>query len=124
MSLAKKISNAELDVMKILWKKGEPVSSTEIRRELQEKNWEKSTVLTLLRRLADKEVISAKKLEALYYTPNISEAEFVEFQTKDMIDRLYGGSAKSLVAALCNDSKLSETDIDELREYFLGEDAK
>lgn len=124
MSLAKKISNAELEVMKILWKKGEPVSSAEIRQELQEMNWEKSTVLTLLRRLADKEVVKTEKLEALYYTPNISEAEYVEYQTEDMIDKLYGGSAKSLVAALYDDKKLSEADIIELRNYFMGEVGK
>ena len=35
-----------------------------------------------------------------------------------MIDRLYGGSAKNLAAALCTSGKLTEADIDELKDFF------
>lgn len=119
MSLAEKISNAELEVMRILWREKKPVSFTDIRVELQNsKGWEKSTINTLIRRLADKAVITAQKQEVLYYTANISEAEYIQAEEQSMIDRLYDGSAKNLVAALCRRGKLSETDIDELKAYF------
>ena len=97
MSLAEKISNAELEVMRILWREKKPVSFTDIRIELQDtKGWEKSTINTLIRRLADKKVINAQKQDVLYYTPNISEAEYVQSEEQSMIDRLYDGSAKIL----------------------------
>jgi len=119
MSLAEKISNAELEVMRILWREKTPVSFTDIRVELQDaKGWEKSTIHTLIRRLADKEVITAQKKDVLYYTPNISEAEYVQAEEQSMIDKLYEGNAKNLVAALCRQGKLSEADIDELKAYF------
>lgn len=122
MNLSKIITDAELEVMKILWKSEVPLSSADIRRELQEqKKWEKSTVLTLLRRLADKNVISVQKGDLSYYTPNISEGDYIEQQTQDMVDRLYGGSVKGLVAALC-DSKLTKEDVEELRKYFVEGD--
>ncbi len=119
MGLAEKISNAELAVMRILWREKKPVSFTDIRVELQNtKSWEKSTINTLIRRLADKEVITARKQGVLYYTPNISETEYVQTEEQSMIDRLYEGNAKSLVAALCRRGTLSEADIDELKAYF------
>lgn len=119
MHLADKISNAELEVMKILWNAGSPVSSVEIRSALQSaKGWEKSTVLTLIRRLHDKGVVAAEKRDVLYYSPRISEAEFAEFQMQEMADKLYKGNIKSLVAALCHGGKLNEADIDELKAYF------
>ncbi len=119
MSLADKISNAELEIMRILWRGEKPVSFTDIRVELRNtKGWEKSTVNTLIRRLADKGVISAQKQEVLYYTPNISEAEYVQAEEQSMIDKLYSGNAKNFVAALCHRGKLSEADIDELKAYF------
>lgn len=119
MSLAEKISNAELEVMRILWREKRPVSFTDIRLELQNtKRWEKSTINTLIRRLADKKVITAQKQDVLYYTPNISEAAYIQAEEQNMIDKLYDGSAKNLVAALCRRGKLSEADIDELKVYF------
>ncbi len=108
--------------MRILWREKKPVSFTDIRVELQNsKGWEKSTINTLIRRLADKEVITAQKQDVLYYTPNISETEYIQAEEQSMIDKLYDGSAKNLVAALCRRGKLSETDIDDLKAFFYME---
>lgn len=119
MNLAEKISNAELEIMRILWREGKPVSFKAIRIELQAtKEWEKSTINTLIRRLADKGVIESQKQGVLHYTPNISEAEYIQAEEQNMLDRLYDGSAKNLVAALCQRGKLSEVDIDEMKDFF------
>ncbi|MGD8188478.1 BlaI/MecI/CopY family transcriptional regulator [Brevibacillus ginsengisoli] len=119
MNLADKISNSELEVMKILWQADLPISSVEIRSKLQlAKGWEKSTILTLVRRLYDKEVITAEKRDVFYYYPNITEAEYTAAQMQEMADKLYKGNVKSLVAALCHGGKLNEKDIDELKAYF------
>jgi len=119
MNLAEKISNAELEVMRILWREGKPVPFSDIRTELQNTtDWEKSTINTLIRRLADKGVIAAQKQNVIYYTPNITESEYVQAEEKIMLDKLYGGSAKKFVAALCNRGQLSEDDIDELKAFF------
>lgn len=126
MNLAEKISDAELEVMRILWREKKPVSFTDIRIKLQDtKGWEKSTINTLIRRLAEKGVISSQKQDMLYYTPNISEAEYIQAEEQSMIDKLYDGNAKNFVAALCRRGKLSEADIDELKKYFMmGGDMK
>ncbi len=119
MSLSDKISPAELEVMHILWEQSSPVSSTEIRRRLQTaKGWEKSTVLTLIRRLQEKGVLSAEKREVLYYSANLGEQEYASAQTEEMVKRLYQGSAKNMVAALYQGGRLTETDIRELQELF------
>lgn len=119
MNLADKISNAELEVMKILWREQTLVSFSDIRSELQRtKGWEKSTINTLIRRLVEKGVISAEKHGVTQYAPNISEAEYRTSEEQNLINRLYNGSAKHLVAALCHRGELTEDDIDELKTYF------
>lgn len=119
MSLAEKVSNAELEVMKILWREKKPVSFSDIRVELQNTmGWEKSTINTLIRRLVDKGVIAAHKQNVIYYTPNISYSDYSQAEEQNFIDKLYNGSAKSFVAALCQRGKLSEADIDELKAFF------
>ena len=126
MNLADKISDSELEVMRILWREGKAISFSDIRVELQSlRGWDKSTINTLIRRLADKGVISAGKQDVIYYTPNISRAEYTQTQEKNMLNKLYDGSAKNFVAALCDSGKLSEADIDELKKYFqMGENKK
>ncbi len=119
MNLAEKISNAEREVMEILWSREGPVSFSDIRVRLQETmGWEKSTIHTLLRRLVDKGVLTARKEEAIYYTANVSRGEYQREKERSLIDKLYDGSAKNFVAALCRRGELSEADIDELKRYF------
>ena len=47
-----KISEAELEIMKVIWEAGEPVSSTDIVRRLKDKcGWEDTTIYTMLSKL-------------------------------------------------------------------------
>lgn len=114
-----KISDAELEVMKILWREKRSVPFSDIRTELNRKMcWEKSTIATLLRRLLKKGVVSVQEREIHYYTPNISKEDYIRIKEKSWIDKLYEGSAKNFVASLCQSGELTEDDIDELKRYF------
>lgn len=114
-----KISDAELEVMKILWRENRPVPFSDIRTELNSRmGWEKSTIATLLRRLLKKEAISLQEKEIHYYISNISQEDYIKFKKKNLIDKLYEGSVKKFVASLCQSGELTEADIDELKMYF------
>lgn len=114
-----KISDAELEVMRILWREKQAVPFSDIRTELSDKmGWEKSTIATLLRRLQKKGAISIQEKEIHYYMPNITKEDYVMFRQRSLIDKLYDGSTKNFVAALCQNGELTEADIDELKMYF------
>ncbi|KNY29929.1 BlaI/MecI/CopY family transcriptional regulator [Pseudobacteroides cellulosolvens] len=118
-SLAAKITDSEAEIMRVLWEAGCELPIAEIRKILEENsNWETSTIKTLLRRLCEKGVVLAIKREVFYYKPLVSEAEFNEYSTQNLIDRLFAGSAKKLVASLVGSKKLNKSDIDELRNMF------
>ena len=118
-----KISDAELEVMNILWREKRPVPFSNIRTELNSKmGWKKSTIATLLRRLQQKGAISFQEKEIHYYTPNISKEDYIRFGKKSLIDKLFEGSVKNFVAALCQSGELTEADIDELKTYFRMEE--
>lgn len=117
--LAAKISDSELEVMKILWRAGDALPVTEIREELQRlKSWEPATIKTLVARLVSKGVVKQEKRQVYYYSPLISEGEYNDWATHDLISRVYHGSARDLVAALVRSDGLSRDDIEELRELF------
>ncbi len=118
-----KISDAEFEVMRILWREKKAVSFSDIRIELSDKmGWEKSTIATLLRRLQKKGAVSIQEKEIHYYVPNITKEDYMISKKRSLIDKLYDGSTKNFVAALCRNGELTETDIDELKMYFRMED--
>lgn len=121
-----KISDAELEVMRILWREKQAVSFRDIRIELSNKmGWEKSTIATLLRRLQKKGAISIQEKEVHYYMPKIAKEDYIMSKKRSLIDKLYDGSAKNFVAALCQNGELTEADIDELKMYFrMGDENK
>lgn len=114
-----RITDSELEVLRVLWANENELTFTDIRTILVERtDWEVSTIKTLLRRLCKKEVVLATKQEVFYYKPLISEAEYLEYSTQSLIDRVFLGSAKNLIASLLGNNKLEKKDIEELREIL------
>ena len=113
------VSDAELEILEVLWSAREPLNANEIRARLGgSKSWERTTVLTLIQRLMKKNVISQEKREVYYYAPCIRREEYVREETKNFVDKFFKGSSRNLAAALVNSNALTEDDIKELRDYF------
>ena len=121
--LAGRISDAELEVMKVLWEAECDLPVTIIREKLQErKGWEPTTIKTLVSRLLGKGVIKQEKFGVFYYTPLVTEKEYNEWVTNSLVDKVYKGSVKNLIAALVSSDELSPDDLKELRDMFKVED--
>ncbi|WP_100404329.1 BlaI/MecI/CopY family transcriptional regulator [Bacillus solitudinis] len=117
--LVSKITDSEVEVMRLLWEAKDSLPMADIRKALlQTSKWETSTIKTLLRRLCEKGVVQATKKEVYYYQPLVSEKEYNDYTTQSLIDRVYLGSAKNLVASLLGSKKLDNHDIEELRALF------
>ena len=113
------IGEAELEIMKVIWKAKEPITSLDIGKEVEDKGWKKTTIATFLTRLVEKGALSAEKQGKLYYyTPLISKKEYRKSQTKNLIKTLYNGSIKDFAVAFFEEQKLSDKDIQELRSIF------
>ena len=118
-----KITDSELEVIRVLWEAGDALPITEIRRRLQQrKGWEATTIKTLVQRLSAKGVLEQEKRNVFYYRPLVSEQEYNDWATGDLIRKLYRGSAEELVAALVRSDGLSKSDVDELRAMFKVEE--
>ena len=113
------VSDAELEIMEVLWSAGRGLNAGEIRNILNEnKSWERTTVLTLINRLVKKGVVRQEKRELFYYLPCISREEYVREETKSFVNKFFKGSSRNLAAALVNNESLTKEDVEELRNYF------
>jgi BlaI family penicillinase repressor len=119
--LAERIADSELEVMRVLWEAKAALPVAKIRKAIcQKTGWEGSTAKTLLYRLQSKGVVTQEKRDVYYYSPCVTEDEYNEYMTQTLIDKLYKGSAKNLVASFVSSKKLSDDDIAELQNILRG----
>lgn len=118
------ISEAEFEVMKVIWKYA-PINTNEITEKLtQTTNWSPKTIQTLIKRLVSKKALTYEKQSRVFvYTPLIKEDEYIRRESNTFLNRFYGGNITSMLASYIEDDKLSETEIDTLRS-FLSEKQK
>lgn len=114
-----KISDTELEIMKVLWASEKPLTEKEIRAVIEQSfDWKKQTTQTLIRRLVDKGAVLREKRDVYYHSPAVSRDEVEKTWTVDLLNRVFGGNAKSLVSAMLNHDILSGEDISDLKDYW------
>lgn len=115
------ISDSELELMKIVWAAGGTALYAQIMEALAAagRTWQKNTVITLLSRLVEKGFLTVRKLgRRNEYTAAVSEADYQAAQTQVLVNKLYAGSAKGLVAALIRQEAISPGDYEELKRFW------
>ena len=113
------ISEAEYQVMKLIWEEA-PVSTKVVTERLtEETSWKPKTIQTLLSRLVKKGVIGYEKEGRVFvYTPLIKEEDYVEQESSSFLNKFYDGALNSMVVNFLEQDKLTEDDIDELKKIL------
>ena len=113
MTSDKRISDAELDLMEVLWAASEPLTSAEIVERLEaHRDWSSATVKTMLGRLVAKGVLTHREDGRRFlYSPAIERDAYVGRESRRFVERLFGGRLSPLVARLAEEDALDEDDI-------------
>jgi BlaI family penicillinase repressor len=120
MKTLPQISEAEFEVMKVIWKHA-PISTNEITEKLtQTTKWRPKTIQTLIKRLVTKGALSYEKQSRVFvYTPLIEEKEYIGQESCSFLERYYDGDITAMLSAYIKDDKLSESEIDTLRSLLM-----
>jgi predicted transcriptional regulator len=85
----------------------------------QGNTWKPQTVLTLLARLIEKGFLYSEKVgKERTYAPAVSREDYLRAETESLFDRLHGNSIYSLVNTLYDGKKLTDKEIDDLRNWL------
>ena len=96
----------EMEIMDVLWETG-PANVQVVQQKLK-RELAYTTVQTMLNILHRKgKVKRALKDRAYFYRPSISREKAISKQVIDVVDRLFGGSAESLVMSLVETKHLT-----------------
>ncbi|MFP3155036.1 BlaI/MecI/CopY family transcriptional regulator [Lachnospiraceae bacterium ZAX-1] len=119
MSTLPQISEAEFEVMKIVWKHA-PISTNEITECLTTTtSWNPKTIQTLIKRLVNKRALAYEKHSRVFvYTPLVQESEYIGHESNSFLERYYNGDITAMLSTYIENDKLSETDIDTLRSIL------
>ncbi|WP_339321506.1 BlaI/MecI/CopY family transcriptional regulator [Paenibacillus sp. FSL W8-0194] len=120
MEKIKRLPDAELEVMLIIWKTGQSINSSYILDQLRDKrNWSLPTLMTVLARLTEKGfLICEKEGRNNRYYAAISESEYKESEGKSTLMKLFGNSVQDMVMSLYNGKAINKNDLAELRELI------
>ncbi len=124
MAKVPRISDAEWDVMNVVWGK-HPITSNEIVDILKEhRDWNHRTIRTMLNRLIRKGALAFEINGSAYlYRPAVTKAACVREESKSFLSRIFSGSPAPLLVHFVENTKLSRKEIQELKK-LLSEKAK
>ena len=114
---APNISEAEWNVMKIVWQASEPLTAAVIIERLRgSKSWNPKTVRTLISRLVQKQALGCNKDSKEYlYFPLVGEDECIQAESRSFLNRIFGGSLKPMMVHFLENEKLSPEEIQEIK---------
>lgn len=113
------ISEAEHQVMKVIWTDN-PTTAMEITKELTKTTaWKLNTIKTFINRLLKKGAIGYEKSGKEYsYYPLIGEADFVKTESRLFLNRIFGGAMKPMLVTMAENEDLTLEDIEELKRHI------
>ncbi len=112
----RRLPDAELAIMQILWEQEGPVKRELVERIANEDHPQATTtILTLLARLVEKGFVAAEKEgRSNLYRPLVSRKDYLAQESRSVLDRLFGGSLANFAVAL-SDGGVSREELEELR---------
>lgn len=115
-----RMTDSEFEIMKVLWSRDEPMTSTEILNGIKGRhNWKLASLMTYLARMVDKGyVFCDRSTRTNYYSAVISQEAFRLEESESLLEKLYNKSATNLIASLYNGKKISSKEINDLRAYL------
>lgn len=113
------ISDAEWQVMKIIWMQGEQ-TSTDLIKVLENRfSWSKSTIQTLLARLVEKECLTREKQgKSFIYSALLTQEDSKKLLVQDIKDKVCSRRIKQLLADLIKECDFTLADLEGLEEVI------
>lgn len=121
------LSQTEYEIMELFWSVEGALSFKEVLQyfnEVKGKDWKKQTVSSFLKILQDKNMIEADTSRARYkYYAVHTKEEHVHLWIRQLIEDSFENSVGKFLVAFSGGEKLSEKDVQELKEYLKMHDS-
>ncbi|QUH25209.1 BlaI/MecI/CopY family transcriptional regulator [Serpentinicella alkaliphila] len=119
MKRAPNITDAEWEVMKLIWNNN-PSTSEQIISALSPKmGWSAQTIKTLINRLLKKGIIDFEKEGRIYkYYPLVPREDYIKTENRSFLEKVYDGALSMLVSNFLEEESLSENEIEKIQKIL------
>lgn len=116
----KRLPDAELELMMIIWNLGGTVTRTDIEQHLKKgRNVVPSTILTLLSRLTERGFLQVSKQgKTNYYTPMVEKKDYQSSTGKSFLKNVFGNSFTNFTVAMYDGGEIGDEDLKALRAFL------
>jgi len=110
-----KLFDSELKVMEILWREGDTTAKRIAEILSEQINWSKTTTYTVIRKCLEKRAIERREPNWVCH-PLVTIEQAREYETTELINKMYNGAADQLVASILVLRNLSKDEIERLKQ--------
>ena len=112
-----KLFDSERKVMEVLWREGEFSAGQLVKFLKEETGWNRNTTYTVIKKCVDKGAVKREE-PGFICRPLISRQEVQDFETEELIDKMFDGSKEKFFAAFLDGKKLSKQEVDSLKKLI------
>ncbi|MCL2576231.1 MAG: BlaI/MecI/CopY family transcriptional regulator [Defluviitaleaceae bacterium] len=115
--MAIKLFDAELKLMNVLWDEGEATAKRLAEILAKRVGWSKTTTYTIIKRCIEKGALGRSEPNFVC-RPIVSIEDVREYETNELIKKMYDGAADQLVASILGRGSLSMDEIGRLKDLI------
>ena len=112
-----KLFDSERKVMEVLWQEGAISAGQVVKILKEETGWNKNTTYTVIKKCVDKGA-GRREEPGFICRPLISRQEVQDYETEELIDKMFDGSKEKFFAAFLDGKKLSNQEVDSLKRMI------
>jgi Predicted transcriptional regulator len=112
-----KLFDSELKIMDVLWKSGDTTAKRVAEILKKKVGWSKTTTYTLIKRCIDKGAIERMEPNFVCH-PLVTIEQAREFETTELVNKMYDGNVDQLVASILGRKNLSSAEIERLKQLI------
>lgn len=115
------LSELQLELMRVLWTRGEASTADVAEVLANSRGLAHTTIATLLSRLEKRGVVASRRDgRQLVYRALVGQGEVQRSMVSGLLDNLFGGDARALLAHLVREEEIAPGDLDRVRELLAG----
>ena len=109
----------QLQIMQVLWEQSDPQTVSEVQLALKGRELAYTTIATMLRKMEAKGLVDHQvDGRRFLYFSRISPDDVSGGVSRDLVDRIFGGSLADTVSHLLQSREVDPTELDELEELI------
>ena len=112
-----KLFDSERKVMEVLWREGDLPAGQIVKILKEETGWNRNTTYTVIKKCVDKGAV--RRTEPGFVCSALSSRQEVQdYETEELIDRMFDGSREKFFAAFLDGGKLSRQEVEQLKKMI------